>query len=328
MKLWSIQVLRFVAALLVVHLHAVQRAIELAASPGLLGDAATVLGRCGVDIFFVISGYIITRTSVGLTAGEFTAKRLRRIVPIYVLMALPWVALSAYAGDVGWRDLAATFLFWPATDVMTPPLLLVGWTLCFEVLFYAAAALIIWRRWLLVPILGLFVVALAIRQGALLQFMGNPIIFEFLAGAVLALAPRWRWAIAGIPVGAAVLIAGAVLRWPPTGEAVQFLTGAEAWTRLATIGIPAVLIVWGTLQFDAKPGVLTYLGDASYSLYLVHPLVLFVMTGVIQALGTKLPADAVIALGLGMSVLAAWRVHELFEKPMLARLGKRVPAAA
>ena len=206
--------------------------------------------------------------------------------------------------------------------------LLVGWTLCFEVLFYAAAALVIWRRWMLVPLLMVFGVALAVRQGALLEFIGNPIIIEFLAGALLAVAPRTRWALAGLPVGVGLLIAGAVLGWPPTGEAAQFLAGTEAWARLATLGVPAVLIVWATLQVEVRPGVLTYLGDASYSLYLVHPLVLFLMAGMLKAVRTPLPADVVIFLGLAMSVLAAWRVHELFEKPMLARLARPIPAPA
>jgi hypothetical protein len=76
------------------------------------------------------------------------------------------------------------------------------------------------------------------------------------------------------------------------------------------------LIVYGTMQIEAAPGTWTYLGDASYALYLTHT---FIITPLLP-LWIPIPADAIIAFGVTASVIFAWRVHELIEKPILARL--------
>lgn len=322
-RIHSLQVLRFFAALMVVHLHAVWRTVDMSNSAGLFGAPATLFGRAGVDVFFVLSGLIIAITARGLTPGEFATKRAQRIVPIYVLMSLPWVFMWVLARPVGWRDMAATFLFWPATDQMTAPLMPVGWTLCFEALFYVAAGLVLWRPKLLWVLGSAFLAALAYRGEPVTQFLGNPIIFEFLAGVALAYAPRCKPLVWAIPLGLAILVAGAVFGWPPGGGQIEFLRGDDAWVRLLTLGAPAILIVAGTLQIPARPGVLSYLGDASYSLYLIHPLVLMAVAAVLKGANVSLAADVFILLGMALSVLAAWRIHEAVEKPMLSLLRRR-----
>lgn len=323
MKLWSLQILRFWAALAVVHLHAVQRSFELSRDWGTLGPAAGVFGRAGVDVFFVLSGLIITLTAKGLTPREFAWKRARRIWPLYLLIAIPMAIGTA----TDWRTWLATLTLWPATDVMTAPALAVGWTLCFEALFYAAAALVIWNRRAIWGLLAVFALALALRDTPLTQFVGNPIIFEFLAGVLIAFAPRTRLALLGLPVGLGLLVAGAVLGWPPMGKTLGFLAGDEAWVRLLTLGIPAAMIVWGALQINAREGVLSRLGDASYALYLIHaPAVV----AIVLVLSPHLPADLCIAAALLASVVLSWRVHEIIEKPILAFLSRRrvAPVAA
>lgn len=87
MKLWSIQGLRFAAALLVVWVHAVERTFAITGQYGLTGNAGALLGRCGVDIFFVISGLIITRTAAGLSPRTFVRRRAIRILPLYLMAA-------------------------------------------------------------------------------------------------------------------------------------------------------------------------------------------------------------------------------------------------
>jgi len=328
-KLWSLQVLRFWAALAVVHLHAVQRAMEATGEPGVLGFAGAVIGRAGVDVFFVLSGVIITLTAKGLSPGEFAWKRVRRILPLYLLMSAPWVVLWAAAGQVDPRELMASLTLWPAFDRMAAPLLPVGWTLCFEALFYAAVALILWKRWLVAPLLALWATAAMVGSLPVFQFLGNPIILEFLAGVALAFAPRWRPLAWALPIGVVLIVAGAVLQWPPTGGAPEFLRGDEAWVRVLTLGLPALLVVAGTLQLKARPGVLSYLGDASYALYLVHPLALLTIPVALKVSGLSLPPDLIIVVGVALSVFAAWRVHEVIEKPILAFLRRRpAPAVA
>jgi len=302
--------------------------MEATDAPGVLGLAGAVIGRAGVDVFFVLSGVIITLTARGLTPGEFAWKRVRRILPIYLLLSIPWVVLWAAAGQVDIRELSATVTLWPAFDRMAAPLLPVAWTLCFEALSYTAVTLVLWKRWLIAPILGVWACAAMWRDVPVYQFLGNPIILEFLAGVALAFAPRWRPAAFALPLGLALIVTGAVLQWPPTGGPLEFLRGDEAWVRVATLGVPAALIVGGTLQLQARNGVLSYLGDASYALYLVHPFTLLILAMGLRMSGLKLPPDLIILVGMAISVIAAWRVHEIIEQPILAFLSRRRVATA
>ena len=325
MKLWSLQVLRFVAALMVVYIHAAGATLVFTRSFGLLGQGALRLGCAGVDIFFVISGFVITTTGLGLSPREFLTKRARRILPLYLLMAAFYTATAAATSGVGWRDLVSTWLLWPATDRMTPPLVDVGWTLCFEALFYGAFAIVLWRRWALWPLVGIYLSALLLRSTPVTQFVGNPMVLEFLAGVGLALAPRHRLAIWALPLGAALLIAGAYLNWLDFSSGGVFMVDGAAWVRAIGVGIPSVLVVAGALQVEMKPGVLSYLGDASYSLYLVH-LPIVGLVAWIAARVVHLPPDLTIVAAIVVSVVVSWRVRELFEKPVLSWLGRTMGA--
>ena len=316
--IWSLQILRFVAASMVVYLHATETAFEATGSNGIVPLNLSIVGISGVDIFFVLSGVVIARTAPGLSAAEFAWKRFRRIIPIYLLCCLPDVLIAAKTG-IGWRDAVATFLLWPATDVMTAPILLVAWTLCFEVLFYAAATLVlIDRRWAY-ALLAAYGLAFALRPfGPLFQFLGNPIVLEFLFGVAIAHAPMRREAVWLIPVGAAGLAAAGLFGVAPFGGTLKYLMGVDALQRVIVYGVPAALIVYGTMQIRAKQSAWTYLGDASYSLYLTHPLPVSALLTLWTAY--PIPADLIVVVGMITSVLVAWRVHELFEKPVLAAL--------
>ena len=188
-------------------------------------------------------------------------------------------------------------------------------------LFYASATLILFSRWWAWGLAGLYIVAFCLRPfGPIFQFLGNPIIIEFLFGVAIARAPKLDVGIPAIFVGAALLLLAGVLGLAPVGGTLDFLRGDDNLRRVFVCGIPAAIIVYGTMQIPAAPSVWTYLGDASYALYLVHTF----MVTPLQALWTKLPipADAIIAISLITSVLFAWRVHELVEKPMLSRLAR------
>ena len=79
--IWPLQILRFVAALMVVYVHAAQLAVEQTGSYGLFPRELPLAGQAGVDIFFVISGVIIARTAVGLSWQEFAWKRFAASFP-------------------------------------------------------------------------------------------------------------------------------------------------------------------------------------------------------------------------------------------------------
>jgi exopolysaccharide production protein ExoZ len=322
--IWSIQALRFFAALMVVYIHTAETAIRVTGSNGLIPPGLATVGLSGVDIFFVISGLIIARISPGRTPSEFLWSRFRRIVPMYLLFAIPPVGTAFWISGFGWRDAVATFLLWPATDGMTAPALTVGWTLCFEMLFYASAALVLVERHWAFIILGAYGVAFLLRPiGPIFQFLGNPLILEFLLGVAISFAPSWRLGIWGIPIGAILLAGAGLMGIAPTGETTDFLLGRESLQRVLIFGIPAAFIVYGTLQIKARESVWTYLGDASYSLYLSHIFPL----SILLALWMKfpIPPDLIILIGISAALLFAWRIHERVEKPIMAALKRQQP---
>jgi exopolysaccharide production protein ExoZ len=168
------------------------------------------IGSSGVDVFFVISGVIIAKIAPGRTQTEFMWARFRRIVPLYFLFsaaALPF----AFNTGFGWREALATFLFWPATDQITVPVLIIGWTLCFEMLFYAASTLVLVDRSWVIVLIGGYGIAFLLRPIApVFQFLGNALILEFLMGVIISHIPSHRLGIWGLPIGA-VLLVGAAL---------------------------------------------------------------------------------------------------------------------
>ncbi|WP_244661531.1 acyltransferase family protein [Mesorhizobium huakuii] len=320
--IWSLQILRFVAALLVVYVHSAEIAAVATGSNGLLPQDVQLVGRAGVDIFFVISGVIITRIAAGLSWRGFAWRRWRRIVPIYFLVCIPTLLIAAKTG-FGWRSVVATFLFWPATDVMTEPLLPVAWTLCFEMLFYAAATLVLWNRRSIYVLIGLYGAAMLLRPlGPVFQFLGNPIILEFLMGVAIANAPM-RWVgLLGIPLGAVALVMAGPLGIAPGGGTLDFLIGTDGFRRVLVYGLPAALIVYGTMQIKAKPGIWTEQGDASYSLYLTHTLIASAMLPLWMAY--PIEPDLIILVTTAACVLFGWRIHIRFEKPLLAMFNRFV----
>lgn len=137
----SIQLLRAVAATLVVLFHA-QQAFAREVSAPLFGQESYLFafGAVGVHIFFVISGFIMVLTSRQpgrpYSASQFFRRRLLRIYPIYWLCALAYVAAHAAIGrpyDVSPDDLVGALLLWPedAARLIGP-----AWTLSFEMYFY------------------------------------------------------------------------------------------------------------------------------------------------------------------------------------------------
>lgn len=326
--IWSLQILRFVAATMVVYVHAAQVAIVATGSASdVVPHALVGLGLTGVDLFFVISGVVIAKTAPSLTPTLFMWRRIRRIIPFYYLCCIPALLMAVFSADSGWRELVATFLLWPATDVMTAPLLGVAWTLCFEMLFYGCAALVLLdRRWLY-ALLALYAGAFALRSMApLFQFLGNPLILEFVFGVAIARARLVRAGIWFLPLGFVALLCAGLLNLAPTGGTLDFLSGSESIQRVFVIGIPAALIVYGAIHWKTRPTVWTDLGDASYSIYLVHVLIVTSL----QALWTAFPIqpDVITVVTTGAAVVFAWRVHKLFELPILGALPKQIGRSA
>jgi len=296
----NIQVLRGVAAFGVVLLHLYPM---LLAVWGVRLPVAW--GASGVDVFFVISGFIMVYTNADFSrsAPRFWLDRIIRIAPLYWMVTFLMVAINlAGARPVGlFRfdgiDLVKSLLFLPEVraDGAPEPVLSLGWTLNYEMFFYLVFGLTLYMRrmaWSLAVMTLLF--GSLVAAGAVvdlpfaLDFYTQPIILEFLAGAALALAFRAGW-LDGWPApailgGLLVLLGGGAIlasEMFPGGAVVVW-----SW-RLVFYGAPALILVAGALVLHQagirwRRGFMTALGAASYSLYLIHPLA---MQPVAKALG-------------------------------------------
>lgn len=342
----NIQVLRFVAAGLVVVTHAVDLAVgRLGLATVLTGGTLENFGAVGVDIFFVISGFIIATTTRGqsglASAGDFLWRRFRRVAPIYWLLSLPILVGMARGGTLSPEVATATFLFWPFSGLsMTFPALGPGWTLCFEMLFYVGfgVAMIGGRRvgWMLVAAyLAAMAAGLAVAA-PVLRFLGAPIVLEFLLGVGIALIWRRLPRRAGVwALGLALAGFGLTLVFGYGGiDDVRALN--DPWNglkRAAIWGLPSALLVLGLVRMERiyrAPGPwrrgLIFMGDASYAVYLVHVLVIRALGRMVEMAGISVPGDVVVVLTIIASLGAGVVVHLWVEKPLLRLMSGPRPA--
>lgn len=316
--IWSLQTLRFIAAFLIVYVHTAQTAFAVTGSTGFIPLGMVKAAHSGVDLFFVVSGVVIAITAPKMTAAEFMWRRLRRILPVYWFLCVPALLIAAKSG-FGWREVLATILLWPATNVMTEPLIPVAWTLCFEMLFYVSAALVLLSRRLLYVLLAAYCVFLAFRNfSAVTQFLGNPIIIEFLLGVAIAQLPRFAPAKFGVLIGPALVVGAVAMGFAPDGGGITTLEGEDGFLRLAVYGLPAAITVFGAMQFEARQSIWTYLGGASYTIYLTHPFLVAILWVLWQKF--PIPSNLIVVAGLAASILFAWRFYELVERPIMRLL--------
>lgn len=325
----NVQALRASAALLVLAMHAAELGRPFGTS--LLPYHFDHFGAPGVDVFFVISGFIITRKAFlegPVTGREFFLRRLRRVAPLYLVLSVLVLAFTFDPQTAAYRSILSTFLMLPIGGI--PPVITVGWTIGLEVVFYSVVALVLLsasRRSAALVALIIYVAFLAsgfIFRGPILPTVGNPIYLEFLLGVVVAL---WGTTFVSARLGPYVALAGAVLLlgtgFIDTRMAAfpnQILEGTHSMERVAIWGLPAFLIVLGAvaskpwLQYDTALGRLVlYLGAASYSVYLAHWIVI---NNLLRPASLVLPPAMVIVAGLSLGLLGGLLVYHALERPL------------
>lgn len=291
-KLASVQALRAAAALLVLLYH-VQNT-ELRLEPVSMLPNWFVHGSAGVDLFFVISGFVmvwISGPDRGLrAAGSFLFSRALRIYPpawlFTALAMLGSIAAGTFAARVAADNWALfSFLMMPQETV---PALAVSWTIVHEVYFYVVFAVLLLFRHRRSLVIGLvawgIVVAVAglagwRSDGPWATLVVHPLTLEFIAGALVAMAlrswPPWRPGIV-LAAGAAVALSlPLILGTKPFAE----LAG---WHRLFAYAPPACAVAYGIIGLEILgrfrcPRWIRFIGDMSYSLYLSHLLVMAVV---------------------------------------------------
>lgn len=343
-QLSSLQAGRAVAAILVVifHLHGYFL-------PEVLYDGETLptaarMGYAGVEYFFALSGFLMVFAhardfGVPSRLGNFAWRRVTRIYPVYWLVLLALVAahfalpaMTAEGALPVMRVLANLSLL-PLDE---PSILEVAWTLQYEMAFYVLFATLIMS-----PRFGALVFAFWFAGCALalvafepafpLSFLLSPYNFIFFAGMAGAVLYKKL----GAPEAIASALAGTVIFFA-TGLSFAYDTWplSIGWSTVS-LGLGAALVITGLAALEhrgrfAAPRVLAQIGDASYSLYLLHIPLLAIVCKIAVALGlNQLIGPAMMAVLLTLVCIAASIVfYRLIERPLVAALpGKRRPAA-
>ncbi|AMO24404.1 hypothetical protein UC35_18125 [Ramlibacter tataouinensis] len=332
----AIQILRGLAAFAVVLHHVPQYLAARAEAPPYVLES----GAAGVDVFFVISGFVMHAATVGkdTQALDFFLRRLARILPIYWLISTV-LFVATVAVPSAFATFTTTPAIWLKSLFFVPvfdesgyirPLIAQGWTLHFEMTFYSvlALSLLLAKRHqsllaaLIILGLGTAVSASGVSLlNSWLQLLA-PITLEFCAGVVIAhvfCQPRVLARIQGIP---ALPIAGVALSVASLHFFKDGISQELGYSRLAGWGAGAVLLVLGALLVEPALRHLGHLlsgfkklGDASYSLYLIHGL-LFSVAWKLAPDGLKQNAWGAAVLLATFPLVAAWPFHKFIEKPL------------
>ncbi|MCB2251783.1 acyltransferase [Pseudomonas chlororaphis] len=313
-KLDWVQALRGIAAMLVVLCHARE---YLAGSPNYpLIESIFLPGAMGVDLFFIISGFIMvysTRNSAGTLEDvkDFAIKRFSRIWPTYTVATILWVfiadaGISYFSSTDNLIVFLKSIFFIPVKD-MAPlyfaPIIPLGWTLNFEMYFYAVFGVsLLFKRFRLIAMItwiGLTVVCLPMLTRVFsfspftfytfapnyLNLMANPIILEFVAGALIGHMYLTDWIAIknkAIAFNSLALSIGAVIWYNYSGPA--YLHGITNWGAPLILVVLVLAIVSKTFHIQT-PAALTWLGKISFSLYLTHFMTRAVMDYSVAYLG-------------------------------------------
>lgn len=234
----SVHYLRAFAAISVVAFHA--------GGPNQLG--------AGVDLFFVMSGFVMVKAAgADFSTSRFLTARVIRIYPAWIVAMLLFSGMTVHAPPL--RDI---FLFPQeqviGTYIIRTPMLEVGWTLYYEMFFYVIFAGC-GGNWRLAAAV-LIMLSAAWRVAPMTET--NPVLLEFVFGMAIASIPSLQRS--GFLVVGLILLALA----PPLAHSVF---------RPLYYGLPAALILSGAVAFEDRipmSRILSFLGAASYSIYLVH----------------------------------------------------------
>jgi exopolysaccharide production protein ExoZ len=321
-KLEGLQALRALAALAVVLFHAGRYVAEP------LPALAWRWGEFGVDVFFVVSGFVMM-VAVPRGAGwrDFARRRAIRVLPMYwlatllmatLLLAAPRLFVSAAITPAHFvLSLLLVPHYSPAASGQVVPLLVPGWTLSYELYFYLVFALFLRASDALrvlgpaAVLLALFLLGRSLPPAAGSDFLAQPLVFEFIFG--LAAGALWRRGWHCPPR----------LAWALFTVAAVWLVFAStpAW-RVPTAGVAGLAMVWSlaSVELRGRAGrMLVALGDASYSLYLLHPFVVGAAWFAWQRMGLASPAAFIVAC-LAASAVAGWVAWRAIEAPLIRTL--------
>jgi exopolysaccharide production protein ExoZ len=331
MKFGSIQIFRAIAANFVVLSHL--RGIEGKYGGGyaVLPDWIGAAGPAGVHFFFVISGFVMVFASQGVNWWTFLLSRITRIYPPYwVYTSIIVLILWTFPGQVSsdFHHPSSLFRSYVLLPDQSAPLLTVGWSLIFEMYFYLVWTLVLAfavRIQLALMLWTIFTFWLIFLKGAwspVMETLSSPLTFEFIAGAIVALVASKHSARFGsliLLIGLGGLVVGFLvyLRGPPNDMSL--------FTVFLFL-VPFSMILYSGVSAERKIKArasrlkwMTVLGDASYSTYLSHALVLSALGRIYAyfAVTGLMIECAFVIIALIVANVAGLASYFLLEKPIL-----------
>ena len=348
-KLLLIQCFRGLAAFAVVLFHAA--VIVRERSSGDFFWKYFRSGATGVDFFFVLSGFIILWVH-GKDIGQprrvkvYAWRRFARVYPLYAICTLALIPLYlagfGHAEKMTFGSIAKSFLLLPFPPG-EHPIIGQGWTLCHEALFYVlfSSFILFGSRWAVTAatifLTGSFLSFILPLIGGV-QMSGpywishwifTPYNLEFMAGCVAALIARklpanlMRWCL---PVGLAIL----ALVWTiPARDPNELLVPDDRHTSemILLFILPYTLITIGAVAWERHrpvscPKFLLNLGDATYSVYLTHFVLISACAGLLLRITAReqTAMRGVFLLAVVLIACLGYLVYRRFEKPLLSYL--------
>ena len=337
-RLNSIQALRFFAAFLVVITHISYQINErLFGKYGIANDF-WVSGQSGVDVFFVISGFVMVyTTNVGKPHDwiKFAIRRLIRIVPLYWLATVLKILLVfVFANQVMHSEnnlshIVASFAFLPHLNLSGKylPVVPAGWTLNYEMFYYFIFTVALFLKFRPLAFCSITFILLVLC-GKLFDIGGSAgyycdaIIFEFIIGMLIAKFFKHLQTRFDFYIGLTSILCGI---------GIIFFVPPSDWmldNRWIFWGGAGAALVFGVVTIE-KVGVNNYpnwvisLGDSSYSIYLFHAMVIPAVIIVCIKLNISSYASIFILTG-SVSLITGYLIHILIEKPVTQFLKERV----
>lgn len=330
-KFELLQVYRGITALSVVLFHLTVRMYQELNVPFV---GVFLPAQSGVDFFFVLSGFIIYyshRKDLGQVdrVGRYAKRRFLRIYPLYLLTTLGVLALYIFGFGNAYKNdpavIIKSLLLFPQQPGMYP-IANVGWTLCHEALFYGlfGIAICLHRRFA-VPLIALLLGFTLVNLVApipgpywISRWLFSPYNLEFAAGCAAAhfAARRFSWMM---PAGFLLLTATwSYCVWNDTKM------GSDVAAKMILLfGLPYAMIVMGSASWEVgrspnPPRSLSFIGDATYSIYLSHFVVLSALVGLVGSWGWVSPSSMVFIFVV--TTIFGCLVHLWIEAPILKRM--------
>lgn len=344
-KIDSIQALRAIAVILVVYVHAIDSSTEVFAK----AQHSTFYylenwGAIGLDLFFVISGFIMTRIIHSYQKSEgwklFAYKRALRIIPLYWGISLVATLLISRTYSIKLATFIKTIVFFPFFEsTFEFPVIGVGWSLSYEMYFYLLITMALFLRirkpqqstialLLFLSVLGFFLNP----TNVLSRFLSSPLLVEFALGIGCGLiydyfrSATWGQWVAYVSFFAGLLGMVATIFWNyGTMSEAEFVTSNNylAGLRSMVWGVPCALFLTGTILLERfysfrVPSALIRIGDASYSNYLLHGLLISFARNTILKFNFSEPVY--IMFLVSFCTVMGLIMYYFVEKPMTDRL--------